>query len=36
MIWGLKPLPEPVNLDRYRVPKQAHVDSLINEYRLIA
>ena len=32
----LKPLPEPVNLDHYRVRKQAHVGSLINEYRLVA
>ena len=31
----LKPLPEPVNLDHYRVRKQAHVGSLINEYRLL-
>ena len=32
----LKPLPEPVDLDQYRVRKQAHVGGLINEYRLIA
>ena len=32
----LKPLPEPVNLDQYRVRKQAHVSGLINEYRLVA
>jgi transposase len=32
----LKPLPEPVNLDQYRVRKQAHVGGLINEYRLVA
>jgi len=32
----LKPLPEPVNLDQYRVRKHAHVGGLINEYRLIA
>ncbi len=32
----LKPLPEPVDLDRYRVRKQAHVGGLINEYRLVA
>ena len=32
----LKPLPEPVNLDPYRVRKQAHVGGLINEYRLVA
>jgi hypothetical protein len=31
----LKPLPEPVNLDQYRVRKQAHVGGLINEYRLV-
>jgi len=32
----LKPLPEPVNLDHYRVRKHAHVAGLINEYRLVA
>ena len=32
----LKALPEPANLDRYRVRKRAHVSSLINEYRLVA
>jgi putative transposase len=32
----LKPLPEPVNLDQYRVRKRAHVGGLINEYRLVA
>ena len=32
----LKPLPEPVNLDQYRVRRHAHVGSLINEYRLVA
>jgi len=32
----LKPLPEPANLDQYRVRKRAHVSSLINEYRLVA
>src|ERR1017187_652293 len=32
----LKPLPEPVNLDQYRVPKQARAVGLINEYRLVA
>ena len=31
----LKPLPEPVNLDQYRVRKHAHVGGLINEYRLV-
>jgi len=32
----LKPLPEPMNLDHYRVRKQARVGGLINEYRLVA
>ena len=32
----LKPLPEPVNLGLYRVRKHAHVDGMINEYRLVA
>ena len=32
----LKPLPEPVDLDLYRVRKHAHVDGMINEYRLVA
>ena len=32
----LKPLPEPVDLDQYRVRKQAGVGGLINEYRLVA
>jgi transposase len=32
----LKPLPEPVDLDRYRVRKHAHVGGMINEYRLVA
>src|ERR1039458_3273848 len=32
----LKPLPEPINLDHYRVQKQARVGGLINEYRLVA
>ncbi len=32
----LKPLPEPVGLDLYRVRKQTHVGGMINEYRLIA
>jgi putative transposase len=31
----LKPLPEPVNLDLYRIRKQAHVGGMINEYRNI-
>jgi putative transposase len=32
----LKPLPEPVDLDQYRVQKQAHVGGMINEYHLVA
>ena len=28
----LKPLPEPVDLDRYRVRRQTHTGCLINEY----
>ena len=32
----LKPLPEPVDLDRYRVRRQTHTGCLINEYRLVA
>jgi len=32
----LKPLPEPVDLDRYRVRRQTHTACLINEYRLLA
>ncbi len=32
----LKPLPKPVDLDLYRVRKQAHVDGMINEYHLVA
>ena len=32
----LKPLPEPVDLERYRVRKHARVGGLINEYRLVA
>jgi hypothetical protein len=32
----LKPLPEPVNLDHYRVRKQPRVGGLINEYHLVA
>ncbi len=32
----LKPLPEPVNLAQYRVQRQARVDGLIYEYRLVA
>jgi putative transposase len=32
----LKPLPEPVDLDQYRVQRQARVRGLINEYHLVA
>ena len=32
----LKPLPEPADLDRYRVRRQTHTGCLINEYRLVA
>jgi hypothetical protein len=32
----LKPLPVPVDLDRYHVRRQAHTACLINEYRLVA
>ena len=32
----LKPLPEPADLDQYRVRRQARVGGLINEYRLVA
>ncbi len=32
----LKPLPQPVDLDRYHVRKQTRVSHLINEYRLVA
>jgi putative transposase len=32
----LKPLPEPADLDHYRVPKRARVGGLINEYHLVA
>jgi transposase len=32
----LKPLPEPVDLEQYRVRKHARVNGLINEYRLVA
>ncbi len=32
----LKPLPEPVDLEQYRVRKQTRVGGAINEYRLIA
>jgi putative transposase len=32
----LKPLPEPVHLDDYRVRRQAHAGGMINEYHLVA
>ena len=32
----LKPLPEPVHLDHYRIRRQAQVGGMINEYRLVA
>src|SRR6266702_3415593 len=32
----LKPLPEPVDLNRYRVRRQARIGGMINEYRLVA
>ena len=32
----LKRLPEPVDLERYRVRRQTHTGRLINEYRLVA
>ena len=32
----LKSLPVPVDLDRYRVLRQARVGGMINEYRLVA
>jgi len=32
----LEPLPEPVDLDQYRIRRQAQVGGLINEYRLVA
>src|SRR5438093_1786804 len=32
----LKPLPEPVDLDPYRIRRQAQAGGLINEYRLVA
>ena len=32
----MKPLPEPVDLEQYRVRKLARVGGLINEYRLVA
>ncbi len=32
----LKPLPEPVDLDLYRIRRRAQVGGMINEYRLVA
>ena len=32
----LKPLPEPVDLERYRVRRHARVSGMINEYQLVA
>jgi putative transposase len=32
----LKPLPEPVDLERYHVRRYAHISGMINEYRLVA
>jgi putative transposase len=32
----LKPLPEPVDLEQYRIQRQARADGMINEYRLVA
>jgi transposase InsO family protein len=32
----LKPLPEPVDLEKYKVRKQTRVGAMINEYRLVA
>ena len=32
----LRPLPEPVKLDQYRVRKRTHAGCMINEYRLVA
>jgi len=32
----LKPLPEPIDLEHYRVRRQARICGLINEYRLVA
>ncbi len=33
---SLKPIPEPVDLEQYRVRRHARVGGLINEYRLVA
>jgi hypothetical protein len=32
----LKPLPEPADLEQYRIRRRARVAGLINEYRLVA
>jgi putative transposase len=32
----LKPLPEPIALEHYRVRRQARIGGVINEYRLVA
>jgi putative transposase len=32
----LRPLPEPVHLDRYQVQRRARISGMINEYRLVA
>jgi putative transposase len=32
----LKPLPEPVDLERYHVPRHARISGMTNEYRLTA
>ena len=32
----LKPLPEPIDLEHYRVRRQTRIGDLINEYRLVA
>jgi hypothetical protein len=32
----LKPLPEPVDLKQYHVPRHARISGMINEYRLVA
>ncbi len=31
----LKPLPEPVDLERYHVRRHARISGMINEYRLV-
>jgi putative transposase len=32
----LKPLPQPVDLDQYRVRRHTSVGGMLNEYRLVA